>query len=210
MTKRADLLILGAGAFAEEVADVATSSGQYQVIGFVEGLDCNRSNDKIAGKPIYWIDEIAPLLSKCFGICGIGSPRRSELIDRATSLGMRYTTVQHPTAIVSPLARWGIGCYFGPGCIVAAHVHIGDHVVLNRGCSIGHHTKVDSFVTVSPGVNFAGRGHVEHHAFLGIGATVIDGIRIGKHSLVGAGAVVTRDVPDTIKVVGVPARQVDR
>jgi acetyltransferase-like isoleucine patch superfamily enzyme len=39
-----------------------------------------------------------------------------------------------------------------------------------------------------------------------MGALVLDHISIGSHSIVGAGAVVTKDVPDNVQVVGVPAK----
>jgi acetyltransferase-like isoleucine patch superfamily enzyme len=39
-----------------------------------------------------------------------------------------------------------------------------------------------------------------------MGAVVLDRITVGVHSVVGAGAVVTRDVPDHVQVIGVPAR----
>jgi len=35
---------------------------------------------------------------------------------------------------------------------------------------------------------------------------VLPGINIGKKSVVGAGAVVTRDVPDDVTVIGIPAK----
>jgi len=35
---------------------------------------------------------------------------------------------------------------------------------------------------------------------------VLDHLSVGARSIVGAGAVVTRDVPDNVQVVGVPAR----
>ncbi len=42
--------------------------------------------------------------------------------------------------------------------------------------------------------------------WIGAGARILAGVRIGDHAVVGAGAVVTRDVPSTQVVAGVPAR----
>ena len=39
-----------------------------------------------------------------------------------------------------------------------------------------------------------------------MGAIVIDKTHVGAHAVVGAGAVVTKDVPNNVQVVGVPAR----
>jgi acetyltransferase-like isoleucine patch superfamily enzyme len=39
-----------------------------------------------------------------------------------------------------------------------------------------------------------------------MGAVVIDHLTIGAHSVVGAGSLVTKNVPDRVQVVGVPAR----
>jgi acetyltransferase-like isoleucine patch superfamily enzyme len=47
---------------------------------------------------------------------------------------------------------------------------------------------------------------VQRGTHIGIGAAVLPGIKIDKNSVVGAGAVVTKDVPDNVTVVGVPAR----
>ena len=41
---------------------------------------------------------------------------------------------------------------------------------------------------------------------IGTGASVIQSVKIGKFSIVGAGSVIIKDVPDRIKVVGVPAK----
>jgi len=42
--------------------------------------------------------------------------------------------------------------------------------------------------------------------YIGTRASVIQSVKIGKFSIVGAGSVIIKDVPDRIKVVGVPAK----
>ena len=39
-----------------------------------------------------------------------------------------------------------------------------------------------------------------------MGAIVLDHVTIGAHAVVAAGAVVTRDVPDRVQVMGMPAK----
>ena len=63
-------------------------------------------------------------------------------------------------------------------------------------------------MTIQPGANVAGACHIGQATYIGMGAIVIDHITVGSHSVVGAGAVVTKDVPDNVVVVGVPARVV--
>ena len=79
-------------------------------------------------------------------------------------------------------------------------------MIVNRGALIGHHTTIEDYVTLGPGANVAGGCGIGQGTFVGMGAVILDGIRIGAHAVVGAGAVVTRDVPDHVQVMGVPAR----
>jgi len=53
-----------------------------------------------------------------------------------------------------------------------------------------------------------GNTRVDDAVYVGIGATVLNGVSVGTGSVIGAGAVVTRDVPDRVQVMGVPARVV--
>jgi len=39
-----------------------------------------------------------------------------------------------------------------------------------------------------------------------MGALVLDNMTVGSQVVVGAGAVVTKDVPDRVQVVGIPAK----
>lgn len=201
------IVVLGAGRFAVEVCDLVAQSGD-RVAAFVEGLDPGRCDTELSGVPVVWIEDAAPLAGDHEAVCAIGTTRRKTLIEQAEALGFRFTNVVHPSAVVSPSAQFGTGCIIGAATVVAAEARLGSHVILNRGALVGHHATVGDFATISPGANIAGSAAVGDEAFIGMGALVLDQRTVGVGAIVGAGAVVTRDVPDRVQVLGVPARVV--
>jgi acetyltransferase EpsM len=206
--QRRKLIILGASTFAEEVADLAAGIDGYEVVAFVEGIDRTRCKEPLLGLPVYWIAEIGPLAQTCEAVCAVGSPARAAFIRQAADLGMRFASVIHPSAHVSPTVSLGAGVIVSAGAIIAAQTMIGRHVIVNRGCLIGHHVRIGDYATLSPGANIAGGVTIGDTATVGMGAIVLDHLTICTGSIVGAGAVVTKDVPGHVQVVGVPARVV--
>jgi sugar O-acyltransferase (sialic acid O-acetyltransferase NeuD family) len=202
------LLVLGTTAFAAEIADVAESSGEFEVTGFVENLDRERCAERHAGLPVHWIDEIDELSATHVAVCGLGTTRRSIFTDQAAARGLSFATVVHPTAHVSRTSTVGEGSIVGAGTIVAAHTTIGRHVLLNRASSVGHHTSVGDFVSIQTAAHVAGSCAVGRAAFVAMGAIVVDHVNVGEEAVVGAGAVVLKDVPPNVQVVGAPARVV--
>lgn len=59
----------------------------------------------------------------------------------------------HPTAVVSPHARIGEGCYIGPYCIVNDEVELEDDVRLESHCVIDGRTKIGQGTRVFPFVS---------------------------------------------------------
>jgi acetyltransferase EpsM len=205
-TEKGRLAILGAGLFAEEVAEIVSDAGTYEIYGFVEGTDPERCRQHVDGLPVFWIEAVAGFDRDIRAVCAVGSPERKGFIEQAEAQGLQFVSVRHPSAIISRTASLGEGTVAGAGVIVAAKSVIGRHVILNRGSLIGHHTTLGNYVTVSPGANIAGRVHIADGVYIGMGANVLDGVSIGAGSVVGAGAVVVKDVPGKVQVVGIPAR----
>jgi len=200
------LLVLGTKLLAEELIDLVSDIDGYQIAGFVENMDPDRCRETLEGLPIYWVDDIAGLADSHWAVCGISTTLRSRFVEQVEPYGVKFATLIHPSARVSSRSRLGDGTIVNPGVIIASNTQLGRHVFVNRGTLIGHHTRIGDYVTIQPGANIAGVCRIGEATYVGMGAVVIDHVTIGAHSVVGAGAVVTKDVPDNVLVVGVPAR----
>ena len=92
----------------------------------------------------------------------------------------------------------GPGLYIGHygGIIVNQEVVIGNNCNINHGVTLG----------VAYGGRYPGCPRIGHNVFFGAGCKVFGGIEIGDHAAVGANCVVTKPVPDSAVVVGVPGK----
>ena len=205
MNATTPLLILGTREISEEIADIARDAN-HKVAGFVENLDRQRAGSSLDGVPVYWVEELPELAATHLAVCGISTTHRSRFTSEVEAMGLSFATVVHPTAHVSHTAVLGRGCIVGAGCVVGSHTVLGEHVFVNRGALIGHHTRIEPYSSLMPGANVAGSCRIGPATWIGMGANVIDKISVGAGCVVGAGAVVTKDVPDRVLVVGVPAR----
>lgn len=199
------LLICGTRSFAAEVADLVSEIPELELTGFVENMDRARCEAPFEGMPVHWVDEIASLARTHQAVCALATTHRSRFTRQVEALGVNAATVVHPAARISPTATLAPGTIASAGVIVGAHTRVGAHALLNRGALVGHHTEIGAHASVMPGANIAGNCRVAEAVFVGMGAVVLDNLSVGAHSVVAAGSVVTRDVPDRVQVVGIPA-----
>jgi len=197
------VLILGAGSFALEAADVAKDLG-WQVAGYVVDVKAPKT---LRGKPVHDANGELPSLP-C--VCGIVSPERIGLVRNLAGRGFKFLTSIHPDASVSFASLWGLegtGSLVNRGAVVSRDSFFGCCVVVNRNASVGHDCTLGECCTVGPGANLAGGVIVGEGAVVGMGANVREGVQIGTGAVVGMGAVVLQDVPDGETWWGVPARK---
>ena len=206
MNTAGPIFILGSGTFAEEVATVLSDIPDVRIAGLVESLDRTRCGANDAGRPIVWVEELKALAQTHRAIAGLGTTHRKAVIEQVAGYGMPFETFAHPTANLATHLMLGEGTYIGAAVTIASHTTVHDHVSINRGALIGHHTEIGSYTTIGPGANIAGSCSLGTACYVGMGAIILDHIRIGERAVIGAGAVVTKDVPDRVQVVGVPAR----
>ncbi len=209
------LVIFGLGNMLSDIFDCALALG-HDVVKIV------RNQPQIARPRTKGLEERIVLLPRPPAILDLGGfaaaadeiyalgttgSGRGLLVERLwRDHGVRLTTLVHPTAYVSPLARLGAGVFVGARSVIAPGAEIGDHVFVNRSVTVGHDTVVEPFVRLQPGCNVGGHVRVGRGVTVGMGANVIEERVVGSGSMVAAGAVVIDDVPPDVLVAGVPAR----
>ena len=102
MREKEKIIILGAGLFAEEVADYISNIEDYELIGFIEGMNRDRCRKPLLGLPVTWIDDVAKLIDSrsCKAVCAVGSTNRKLFIQQAISAGLEFTTIQKAAQIL--------------------------------------------------------------------------------------------------------------
>ena len=95
------------------------------------------------------------------------------------------------------------GCFFGgrEKIIIGDHVHISPNVIINTGFLEIHERKEKRLHYALPVV-------IKDGVWIASGAIINPGVTIGENSVVGAGAVVTKNVPDNVVVIGIPANKI--
>jgi acetyltransferase-like isoleucine patch superfamily enzyme len=91
---------------------------------------------------------------------------------------------------------------------LTAPLQIDTDATVSMGCTLLTHADIGDRPLASELPRRVAATTVGEGAYLGANVTVLAGCHIGRRAVVGAGAVVTRPVPDGVRVAGVPAREI--
>ena len=202
------LIIIGAGGYAKSVLD-SVDYYNYRIKGFLDEFSVE---DEHLGYPVCWksLDEIdAP--EKYFYFIAIGNNvRRKIWFDRLVEHKLRLINVVDRSAIISPEARIGNGCFFGKMSVVNSNARIGDDCIINTKSLVEHGCTVNDHANISTNAVINGDVIIGEGTFVGTCSVTIGQKTIGSWSTIGAGSVVIKDVSDGVTVAGVPARVIKK
>lgn len=213
----ADLVVVGAGGFAREVAflvdDLNRAGGQWKMLGYID-RDADKQGTAVGNHTILGSEQFIHDYQGELGVVvGIGQPSliRKVVESLAHLEHVSFPNLIHPSVIMhANRVRFGRGNIVCAGNIFTTDIEVGSFNILNLSCTFGHDCVIGDANVVNPGVNISGGVVIGNHCLLGTGCTILQNKKIGHGVTVGAGALVVKDVPPEVTVVGVPAKILEK
>jgi sugar O-acyltransferase (sialic acid O-acetyltransferase NeuD family) len=205
-----DLVVVGSGStgrLAQQIVqDLNQEGAAWRVLGFLDE-NSESHGTEVAGLCVLggleWLDRYP----ETHLVIAIANPvARFRIAAELERKARSFATLIHPRAWIASRTKVHSGSIIYPGVLIDPDVTVGRHVILNKACTIGHDAVIGDFVTLAPGVNVGGAVRVGVGCDLGINCATLQNLSIGGWSVVGGGAVVTRDLPENVTAVGVPAK----
>lgn len=136
-----------------------------------------------------------------FVVAVYDNERRRVMHNELVKAGRMRLTIVHPSSVVYPTARIGMGCIIGPQVTISTLAQLGQGAYVNYGALVGHDVTVGDFSFISPGARVLGGAEIGDCSLIGANAVVLSHVKIGRNVSISAGAVITRNVPDNTKVI---------
>jgi sugar O-acyltransferase (sialic acid O-acetyltransferase NeuD family) len=207
-----NIVIYGTGGFAREVfqliSDINRQGKKYNFLGFIDD-NIEKQDKYIYNYPVLGNLDWFATNQDVLAIIGVGNTTSRRKISLNLDLiSIKSPILIHPSAIVGQNVEFGQGCVICASNVITVDIKFGKHVIMNLDCTVGHDVVIQDFVTVSPGSHISGNVDIGEGVDIGTGSSLIQGVQVGSWSILGAGSVVSKNIPQNVTAVGIPARPV--
>ena len=203
------LCIFGTGGFGREtllvfIDSLAKSDLNYKdhVVFMVSDQDYDLA--EIMGIPVIRLSDFDVSLYQV--VVAVGEPAiRQRLVGQLPESTV-FSTLVHPTVVISEWVELGEGSIVTAGTIVTCNITIGKHAQLNLHTTVGHDCIIGDYFTTAPGAKISGICEFGDCVYFGTSATVRQGVRICSNVTIGMGGVVVKNITEAGVYVGNPLR----
>jgi sugar O-acyltransferase (sialic acid O-acetyltransferase NeuD family) len=196
--KLLSLIILGGESLGREAAEIAGLQGHFQDIRFLDDKchhGCHQIQKiSVVGPFSDWPKYVGERTS--FFVAVGKSHLREQLNQAIAARNGHLTTLIHPGACISSLAKVARGCLINYGCHVGPNAEVGEGSIFWSGVTISHDCKIGAYCFFSPGVSVGGYTRIGRNCLIGINVGIRSDISIGKQCAISMGNIITKNVED--------------
>lgn len=212
-----DIVIVGAGGFAREVAwvikDINSDKMTWNFLGYIESDACQIGRpcgDSTVIGDDQWLLDYRKELNVVIAMGNLKTLDRirQNLVKKPN---LRFPNLIHPSTIWDrKRIQIEVGNVICANNIFTTDIRIGSFNLFNLASTYGHDDVIGDSCALNPGVNISGRVTIGNRCLIGTGAVILENITLGDDVIVGGGAVVTKNVDPGLTVVGIPAKPLVR
>ncbi len=207
------ICILGAGGFGREVLcclidGIATTNLKIEEIACFMVSDEHFKENKIMGVDVIPQSKFDPTLYNV--VVAIGDPSSRKRVVESLPSQTTYTTIIHPSAVISEWVKIGEGSIVTAGTILTCNIKIGKHAHLNLHTTIGHDCIMGDFFTTAPAANISGNCNFGDCVYFGTNSAVRQGVKICDNVTIGMGGVVVKDITEEGVYIGNPLKKLEK
>ena len=141
-----NLLILGAGGMGHMIYEMAASSGEYEKVSF---LDDAKKESCVVGKLVDYSDFRGAY--NC-AVAAFGDNKlRLSWVEKLLACGYTVPPIVHPSAVISPSAQIGAGCFVMPRAVINTGAQLGTACLVNSGSVVDHDAVLEAGCHISLG-----------------------------------------------------------
>lgn len=194
--RKSNLLIFGQESTSKEIRECIFNyyPERYNEVIMVIGDDDSPCFHSIHDKDLenYIIEH--PLITYIIGFSNL--KLRHKIQSKFREVGINATNIIHPSAVIAPSVKIGLGNYIGANSVLSTEVTIGNDNIINLLVSVGHDTHIGSNCIINPASNISGNCKIGDNTIIGSNSFIFQGTRIGNNCTIDALTYVRRDIDD--------------
>tara|TARA_B100001113_G_scaffold149694_1_gene122779 strand:- start:8563 stop:9219 length:657 start_codon:yes stop_codon:yes gene_type:complete len=208
--KMKDVHIIGTGGLSKELIGYLSDDNKHNLLGCWGEKDFNNPNlskfykgnfetfkKSFKKNDIVFIAIAEPLV-------------RKRIYDELKAYELVFDSYIHPSCIISPFAKIGMGCILAPGTMLTGDPKLENFVFTNTEVVIGHDAKVGKYCTFFPKVEICGDCMVGDMCVFGINSIVLPKMNVCNNSKLDAGSILRESIKEPSLYSGNPAKMIKK
>lgn len=203
-----NIYLIGVGYYTEVIIELAQDCG-FEVKGLYHYNE-ERVGDIVLGVEVIGSTNalfLQDIKNKNFGVTMGDNLLRENLANKIRGLGGLTPNLIHPTVILSPSIKIGVGCFLHANALLLTKSEIGNDCNISPNSMVSHHAMLGNACFLAPFSVVGAYSVIGNRVLFGINSIILPTkLVLGDDCVVGAKANVTKSFVAKTTLVGNPAK----